>query len=454
MRRLVPPAWLLALGLGLLGPPRVAAGPALGLEGARHLLVRTGFGPTWDEVQSYAQLNRDQAIEKILGGIQTEARTPPPGWVHEPAPVPGMQKMLPQFLRMTMRQERNEQEMQLKAWWIQEILTTSSPLSERMTLFWHNHFTSSFQKVKWPPLLYFQNLKLRRNALGNFATLLQTLSKDPAMVLYLDNQSNRKGKPNENFAREVMELFTLGEGNYTEKDIKEAARAFTGWSVDPARKFLFRRGNHDQGVKTVLGRSGNFNGDDVLAILLDQPACAPYIAGKIFRFFVGVDPDEARKKELGQVFRDQNFEIQALLRTILKSPEFWDPAHRGIQIKSPVDLLVGTIRALGLDEADPEFLARQSKRLGQDLFAPPNVKGWPGGNLWVSSHTLLIRDQLLRRAGGVMNQEGSGPDLARLEPKELTSFLLPIAPHDPVPKHLRGRRLIQRLLQDPTYQLF
>ena len=221
---------------------------------------------------------------------------------------------------------------------------------------------------------------------------------DPAMVIYLDNASNRKGQPNENFAREVMELFTLGEGHYGEADIKEAARAFTGWSIDPdTGEFVFRPFIHDDGVKTVLGRSGNFDGDAVLDILLAQPATAEFVVGKLWKEFVSPAPDPVEVKRIARMFRDNRYNIKVALRALLTSDAFYALPNRATLIKSPVDLVVGTVRQFHIQAGDVLPFVLATRQLGQDLFAPPNVKGWPGGDAWINSATLLQRKQLLDR---------------------------------------------------------
>src|SRR5476649_2529554 len=300
--------------------------------------------------------------------------------------------------RKLAQREQFEKSAELRGWWMTEMLTTPSPLTEKMVLFWHNHFVSSLQKVRSPVLMYRQQLLLRKHALGYFGDMLHDVSKDPAMVVYLDNASNRKGQPNENFAREVMELFTLGEGNYSEQDIKEAARAFTGWSIAPdSGEFMSRALSHDDGVKTVLGRSGNFDGDAVLEILLAQPQTAEFIVAKLWREFVSPTPDAAEVKRIARMFRDNRYNIKVALRALLTSDAFYAPQNRAVLIKSPVELVVGTLRQFRFEtgEVTPFLLA--SRQLGQDLFAPPNVKGWPGGDAWINSASLLQRKQLLER---------------------------------------------------------
>jgi len=281
---------------------------------------------------------------------------------------------------------------------VREMLDTPSPLTERMTLFWHNHFVSSQQKVKLAELMYRQNVTLRANALGNFGSLLHAMARDPAMVVYLDSARNRKGTPNENFAREVMELFTLGEGNYGEQDIKETARAFTGWSLDRATgEFRFRPFIHDYGVKTVLGRSGDLDGDQVLDILLAQPQTAEFITRKLWREFVSPDPDPAEVARIAKRFRESRYDIKVALQGLLTSDAFYAHENRGALIKSPIDLVVGTLRQFDLKPAEPIPFAFAAATMGQNLFSPPNVRGWPGQEEWINSTTLLARKTFLDR---------------------------------------------------------
>jgi len=309
---------------------------------------------------------------------------------------------------------RFQQGLELRAWWLREMLATESPLTERMTLFWHGHFATSQQKVRSNQLMYRQNVLLRREALGNFGTLLHAIARDPAMLVYLDNAGSRRGAPNENFAREVMELFTLGEGRYGEADVKEAARAFTGWSLERGTgEFTYRRIWHDYGEKTVLGRKGRFDGDDILDVLLERPETARFIAAKLWREFISPQPDAAEVERWAQVFREARYEVKPLLRAIFLSKAFWAEENRSALVKSPVDLAVGTMRASGMNPFDLRPAVFACASLGQNLFAPPNVKGWPGGNAWIDSATLLARKQWLERIfrgaeEGTMMQAANG----------------------------------------------
>jgi uncharacterized protein (DUF1800 family) len=292
------------------------------------------------------------------------------------------------------------------------MIHTDSPLTERMTLFWHNHFTSAIQKVKIPRLLYHQNLLLRRHALGSFRTLVHAVSRDPAMVIYLDSHWNKKSHPNENFARELLELFTLGEGFYTEQDIKEAARAFTGWQVSrKTGEFQFRPRLHDFGEKIFLGRRGRFNGDDIIDIVLDHPRTAVHITERVWTAFISDIPDPAEVEKLAHVFRVSDYSIRALIREMLLTANFWAASNRRALIKSPVELLVGTIRMYRIPVRKPEILPRISRRLGQDLFNPPTVKGWPVSTGWITTATLLDRRTVLEKlvSRAEAGTAGAGP---------------------------------------------
>ncbi|MBZ0167518.1 MAG: DUF1800 domain-containing protein, partial [Candidatus Omnitrophica bacterium] len=260
------------------------------------------------------------------------------------------------------------------------------------------HFATSIKKVRRADYMLAQNLTLRQHALGHFDKMLHAIAKDPAMILFLDNQSNRKGAPNENFAREVMELFTLGEGHYTEADIKDAARAFTGWTVDQRyRTFTKRQRQHDDGTKRVLGKRGNLDGEDVLKILLERPETAMFITEKLWREFISPDPDPKELTRLAAVFRSRDYDISALMQAILTSDHFYAPENRTSLIKSPVEYIAGLLRQFKVRPTDLEPLTNLSRGMGQDLFNPPNVKGWPGGTNWINSNTLTMRQQLTGR---------------------------------------------------------
>ena len=290
--------------------------------------------------------------------------------------------------RKKIQQKQREGVRSLNLNWLNLFVNTDAQLREKMAFFWHGHFACRNLNV------FFQQGLLnviRRNALGSFRELLHEVSKTAAMLNFLNNQQNKKDHPNENFAREVMELFTLGRGNYSENDIKEAARAFTGWSATIKGEFIFRRGQHDYGNKTVLGKKGNFDGDDILDILLDQKQTAQYISQKIYKFFVNNNVDAEKVDWLADRFYKSNYDISKLMEDIFTGDWFYDEKNIGTKIKSPVELIAGMQRMLPM-QVDNEFAFLFLQRaLGQILFYPPNVAGWPGGKTWIDSSSLLLR---------------------------------------------------------------
>ena len=473
----------------------------LGFDSARHLLARTGFAAAPADIETYARLTREQAVDRLLAQAGVPRVTPPPAWVNEPVTPGSRVRAMSVEERQTWQRNNVARGLEMRGWWLQEMVATPSPLTEKMVLFWHNHFVSSQQKVRQPQYLYRQNVLFREHALGNFGSLLHAIARDPAMVIYLDSASNRKGQPNENFAREVMELFTLGEGHYGERDVKEAARAFTGWSIDGEKgEFLFRAAAHDDGAKTVLGQSGNLDGNAVLDILLAQPQTAELIVRKLWREFVSPDVDAnqgadgAEVKRIATAFRDSRYDTRVALRLLLKSDAFFAPRNRATLVKSPVDLVVGTLRQFQLGSSDVPPFALTVTQLGQNLFAPPNVKGWPGGESWINSTTLLARKQFLERVFGAMDGRAAmmatamqpalllnaavqgapvnamRQRLARAmaeiqfdskawfqqaggDTPQVQRLVLAMAPQHPLPEGVSGVEALRRLTQDPVYQL-
>ncbi|HEX4333072.1 MAG TPA: DUF1800 domain-containing protein [Usitatibacter sp.] len=460
---------------------------AIGYEGARHLLNRTGFGATDAEVAQFAPLDRDTAVDRLLGAARTEPVHKPPAFVDDDfTPFPKL-RALSADDRKAYQRRRTEEAFELRGWWLREMLDTPSPLSERMTLFWHNHFATSEQKVRSPQLMYRQNVLLRSEALGNFGTLLHAIGKDPAMLVWLDNAGNRRKAPNENFAREVMELFTLGEGHYGETDVKEAARAFTGWSLDRDNgTYRFRPAFHDFGEKSVLGRSGRLDGDDVIDVLLARPETAQFVVAKLWREFVSPDPQPAQVARWAALLRDSRYEVKPLLRAMLTSDAFWSPSNRASLVKSPVVLVVGTLRTFDIRPFDLRPAVLACAALGQNLLTPPNVKGWPGGDAWITSATLLARkqwiDRVFRGAEPAMlmvstdspqpSAPGATPGEQRLarmlergmsdyafdpsrlprDPTRLRTLALATAPVNST-EGLEGAELVRALVSDPAYQL-
>ena len=390
----------------LLSSSSLFAAPSnLTEDQARHLLVRSGFAPTQTEVDRIT----GQSAQRVVTDIITRAKSarpahPAPDFVSQPPPLAG-RYLKTKDEQQAFRQQQLREGFEIKNWWMREMIETPVPLQERMTLFWHNHFATSQQKVLRSQAMWVQHQLLRNNALGNFRILLHAIAKDPAMLVYLDGANSRREAPNENFAREVMELFTLGEasqgGGYTEADIKEAARAFTGWSVDRETfRFMNRPNFHDNGSKTLLGHSGNLDGDAALDAMLDQPAAPRFIVTKLWKEFVSPAPDVVEVERIARRFRNQNFDIAVAVKELLLTDAFWSPESRGSLIKSPVDLVVGTVRQFGFSYSDVAPFALKSAQLGQNLLFPPNVKGWPGYTDWINATTLLERkrfgEQLFR----------------------------------------------------------
>lgn len=302
----------------------------------------------------------------------------------------------------------------LRGWWLYAMLHSLFPLREKLTLFWHDHFATSINKVNEAGHMYRQNQTLRKHALGKFGPMLLAIAQDPAMLIWLDSNANLKSRPNENFAREVMELFSLGVGNYTEKDIREAARAFTGWHEDDG-KYSFTKSQHDDAPKTFLGKTGNFNGDDILRILLEQPTCARFLVRKLYRFYISEQytPPDRFIEPLAESLRKSDYDIKALLRTMLSSRHFFSAYAYRQRIKSPVEFAVGAAWTLVERNFPQGALTAWLDAMGQTLFAPPNVKGWPGGTAWLNTSTVLIRSNFaLALATGNLHFEGGRGDSA------------------------------------------
>jgi hypothetical protein len=395
-------------------------------EFAAHLLERAGFGGTPQEIQALAKLTPAQAIARLVRFEGTDISQLPP-FEHSGIHDPGLEPFPPTRPAVTdMAKEKGEalgikvkptgnRRLQpvvneffywLRAsvletnrgsyWWANRMLTSPRPLQEKMALFWHGHFASNEAKVRDYRKLLMQLELFQKQGTGNFRDLTVAVAQDPAMLSFLDAGVNVKGASNENFAREIMEIFTMGVGNYTEKDIREAARAFTGWNyVDT--KFVVNKDQHDDGEKTFLGHTGRLDGIDVIDIIMQQPVTADYIAGKIYRFFVRQDLSPELQKKLGAILRQNKYEITPLLETIFLSRDFYSPASVGTQIKSPVQLAVETYKKLGQTNIPgvPDFNLATAA-LGQQLFSPPTVAGWAGGQSWITPGLLLERGNLAR----------------------------------------------------------
>lgn len=360
----------------------------------QHLLWRAGFGPMAEEYQQLASASHKSYVNSLFKAsakgpqMIDVANSAVKGLVMGVQEASTKKRDLDEMERRRLRQQSRDDIKNLNITWLNEMVNSEQQLREKMSLFWHGHFASRNLNI-----LYQQQLLdvIRQNALGNFGDLLREVSKSAAMINFLNNNQNKKGHPNENFAREVMELFTMGRGNYTENDIKEAARAFTGWGANISGEFTFRKFQHDDGNKTVLGKSGNFTGDDVLNILLEHKQTATYITRKLYRYFVNDVPDEAHVTWLADRFYQSQYDIKELMKDIFTSDWFYDAKNIGCRIKSPVELIVGIRRALPMKLENEQVQLLLQRLLGQLLFYPPNVAGWPGGKNWIDSSSLMFR---------------------------------------------------------------
>ncbi len=395
-------------------------------ERAAHLIERAGFGAPPEEIARLAAMTPAQAVgllvdyESIPSNLQPfdestiwdpgmdpfppsraeavrRAREAGEGLGEKILPEGAQRRLQPIVDKFFYGLYSNAIETQrLGLWWGERMLTTPRPLEEKLTLFWHGHFATGANKVRDYRMMLRQNEMLRANAAGPFRSLLVGILKDPAMLVYLDNGENIKSHPNENFGRELLELFTMGVGNYSEPDVREAARSFTGWTND-VLEFKFDESQHDFGEKQFLGKTGPFNGEDIVNIILEQPVTAEFMAAKVYRFFAREDVDGALRTELARTYRESGYQMKPLLKRIFLSRDFYSEATVAAQVKSPVQLVVSTYRKMELTAMPtiPDF-GRMTSSLGQSLFDPPNVAGWAGGRTWITPSTLFNRGNLFR----------------------------------------------------------
>jgi uncharacterized protein (DUF1800 family) len=374
---------------------------------AAHLLRRAGFGGSPADVDRLAAMTPHDAVDSLVRFADASRLPDAPAELAMDYAQPGAQRMAAGAqadpnanpdarakIIMAIGQARRRNAIAMQTWWLNRMIQTPAPLQEKMTLFWHGHFTSALQKGVTGQELVAQNQLYRRYALGNVRDLTLAVSQDPAMLKYLDNNRNDKAHPNENYARELMELFTLGIGNYTEQDVRESARAFTGWTLRRpimGGGFIVNAAQHDDGVKTFLGRSGNFDGKDIVSIIFQQPAAPKYFARKLLGFFVYEDPEPALVDQVAALITKNDFNLQPVMSTLLRSNVFFsDRAYRAL-VKSPVEFVVGTHQAFGIGQVELPTLA-VLRQMGQVLFYPPSVKGWDGGAQWLNSQTVLTRE--------------------------------------------------------------
>src|SRR5438093_1863852 len=395
-------------------------------ERAAHLIERAGFGAAPDEVARLAALTPRQAVDELVDyeSIKNDLKPFDESVIWDPGmdPFPpsraeavriarergeGLgEKLLPQGAQRRLQPVVDKffyglyanaiETQRLGLWWANRMLVTRRPLEEKLTLFWHGHFATGENKVRDYRMMLRQNEMFRAQAAGNLRGLLVGILRDPGMLVYLDNGENIKKHPNENFGRELLELFSMGVGNYTERDVREAARAFTGWTNN-VLDFKFDADQHDSGEKTFLGRTGPFNGEDIIDIILKQPVTAEFVSSKLYRYFVREEVSTSVRASLGRTFRESGYQIKPLLRQIFLSKDFYSRPAYATQIKSPVQLVVSTYKKRGLREVPtiPDF-GRMTAGLGQSLFDPPNVAGWAGGRTWITPSTLLQRGNVFR----------------------------------------------------------
>lgn len=360
---------------------------------AAHLLWRAGFGGTWEEAEALGRLGLKNAVDKLVDFPAAEA-TPEPDFVALPEAVEnGLTKAARASAFKKIREEEGDQIKDLKFWWLSRMLTTARPLEEKMTLFWHSHFASSFnEKIQACYPMWVQNETFRQHALAPFPVLLGKVIRDPAMLVWLDNAESRGERPNENFARELMELFTLGVGNYGESDVKAGARSLTGYTVDRGTwTFHFQPDWHDAGEKTYLKQTGAWNGDDVVRILTGQEACARFMARKYLEFFVYQNPEPDLLDAAAALYRSVGCAPKPFLHALFQSEVFYSAKAMDAIVKSPVVLAIGALKAMRVPVPEKEVLADALRLMGQDLFFPPDVNGWPGGMAWINSNMLLMR---------------------------------------------------------------
>ncbi len=408
--------------------PHVQAGattaPAKGrftwdARAVEHLLNRAGFGARPPEIEAGVKLGQAALVEKLV----TQRADVEPFFIDDiqipdPRDLKELSKEEIQKKQQEYREKDRRQMLEYVGWWFDRMASGEDPLREKMVLFWHGFFTTSAEDVKRGVEVLRQNQFVREHALGSYSDLLYGIARDPAMLVYLNNNVNKKGNPNENLAREIMELFSLGVGNYTEKDIKEAARALTGRGVSREGEYEFHPNLHDSGEKTVLGSTGKLDGDDLVKVLLRQDACANYVAKKMITWFEGVEPKPERAKEYGAFLHAQNYQLQPFLRKLFMDPAFYRNEVVGARVQSPVEYMVGTSRRLGT-RTPAVILGSGAALLGQRLFAPPSVKGWDEGEAWITTASLMQRGNMAGMMLGVVKLDDvfSQNDLEEAAPR-------------------------------------
>jgi uncharacterized protein (DUF1800 family) len=369
---------------------------------AAHLLDRAGFGGTPVEIDVLVGMGPEKAVNSFIKADddsdlfpRSDLLMPEQRLVYKQREKAAATEDERREVRRELGKVEGASMLDLRLWWLNRMRYTTAPLQEKATLFWHGHFATSNQKVNDSYLMWQQNDTLRRYALGKFPDMLKAMSRDPAMIRWLDLGDSRKNHPNENFAREVMELFSLGEGHYTEKDIQESARAFTGYRVNYEKgQFHFQEKDFDPGAKTFFEKTGPWTGDEIIDAIVAQPQCARFIGKKLWVFFVAENPSEETLSGIAELLISNGYDIGATLSTIFRSAAFYSPKVVHHQIKGPVQWMIQTTKMLEIPLPDSRVLENSLSALGQVVFAPPNVKGWDGGRSWISASSLLYRYNL------------------------------------------------------------
>lgn len=400
----------------------------------KHLYSRAGFGISYTELEKLSKKSSSRALENFFPkerkpqDLDTVSTEDSRSQMMMQAALGAKKDLTPEEKeqRKNITRLQNERSRDLNIAWLQRMMTTEDPFLEKMTLFWHGHFACRSNDPYYAQQL--NNIQ-RTNALGDFKTLLVEVSKSPAMLQYLNNQQNRKNHPNENFARELMELFTIGRGNYTEQDIKESARAFTGWTYTKEGAFEFKPAIHDSADKTFFGKTGNFDGEAIIDMILADPKTATFLARKLYAFFVNDMPNDTHIAELATFMYQKQYHIGTVMQKMFSSDWFYAPENIGNKIKSPVEFIVGLSREFYVTYNRPQVLIQLQSSLGQYLFNPPNVAGWPGGRSWIDSSSLMLRMKIpsLVLNGGVIDFSG------KADPEDEALIALNKKPKAPVP---------------------
>jgi len=355
--------------------------PAWNITNAKHLLSRALFGYSRKNLETALSTSLEGFVDNFLLANVAEPAIPTTWtWLND-KPDGGA----PNGTR------NNE----MIAWWFRLMANEATSMREKMVLFWHNHYVSEYDKVNFPQILYLQNKLFRDNVFGNFKQLTKLVTIDPAMLIYLDGQLNNKNAPNENYGRELLELFTIGIGNYTETDVKQAARSLTGWqnNYDNGIKSIFNRNRFDSTNKTFMGQTGNFGYEEIIDIVFTKEETAKFLCRKLYKEFIYTTPDESFITQMASILRSNNYTVKPLLAFIFKSDHFYKPEFMGVKIKSPVELLVGTVKYFDIATADTNYMREMGRVLQQILFDPPNVKGWQGQRTWISTTSYPLRNQ-------------------------------------------------------------